>query len=659
MGTQASSLVDGEPVNKDDVARQLTHFDHTFKVYLIAVGGVPFTIFKNSKRPATLTCKASTLEIFEESGFSNEFSDQLSFNISYAEICQVTWDHAMSAVKLTFKNNESGNAFATIQLPNSIEFEEDIKLRLSGAVAQGKGIRVPTPTYIGMFAGTSKPKPFQRKRPNITRLPSGTLPSLNTMRSSVLDLHRGSYAPCVCNESRRLHLAIQHIHEGHNYIPLTDLRGRQDLSNHWCSDSVLLMNDTMLIFMPHGINTTRREIKFPYSSIVDWKIIDKENIRKNDSGMEISLDDGDSEVIFFKVKHVRDLKHTFEYYWNKFQVEHGRPVRAGSTHGRPIVTLHTLTGKVSVPPAPVGLTEVVDENGVVVEPGQVYLKKKQTRTFSRVVTSAGLSTALTTATTIIRENLYVKAHWNRVVKHQGWLLKKGNIGVGSAKQWLKRYFVLYDTSQGHFLVYYSDVTKCPLYCKEVNHRNVIDLAKSVFIQLGSINENGLPNSFDIITIERKWTLCAETQDDMQRWLKLLSRAVDEDVAILPDEALLFQVKAKTDPTGVLSTKNYSTSVKVSALGVSVSAIDYSGRDVEHFFWVYTDLFKWSLLSQNGKLAVCVNVFTDSGFNRRHDLVFRTKEAVRLVTAIQYFIEKFTTVMHVRLELEDVVSDAIY
>ena len=38
-------------------------------------------------------------------------------------------------------------------------------------------------------------------------------------------------------------------------------------------------------------------------------------------------------------------------------------------------------------------------------------------------------------------------HWDSVVVHQGWLLKKG----GLAKSWIKRYAVLYRTSMGHFL----------------------------------------------------------------------------------------------------------------------------------------------------------------------------------------------------------------
>ena len=48
----------------------------------------------------------------------------------------------------------------------------------------------------------------------------------------------------------------------------------------------------------------------------------------------------------------------------------------------------------------------------------------------------------------------------------------------------------------------------------------------------------------------------------------------------------------------------------------------------------------SLLTQNGKLALLVNVFADASFTRRNEFVFRHKEAVRLATAIEYFIEKF-------------------
>jgi hypothetical protein len=49
-------------------------------------------------------------------------------------------------------------------------------------------------------------------------------------------------------------------------------------------------------------------------------------------------------------------------------------------------------------------------------------------------------------------------------------------------------------------------------------------------------------SFDVATIEREWTLCADNNDDLQMWLQLIAAAVDEDVAIVPDDTLSFYVK---------------------------------------------------------------------------------------------------------------------
>ena len=260
------------------------------------------------------------------------------------------------------------------------------------------------------------------------------------------------------------------------------------------------------------------------------------------------------------------------------------------------------------------------------------------------------------------ENRIVRGHWPAVVMHQGWLLKKGGVGLGTNKSWIKRYFVLYKTSQGHFLTYYADFTECPLFSTDRTYRNVVDLAKCTFIRPGSIREKDAdapPHCFDIVTIEREWTLCAETQENARRWLVLLTRAVDEDVAILPDEELLFKVKPKVDPTGLMPAADYNTSLRISAHGISVCIPDKNAKssalgeapERELYFWVYTDFYKWSLLSQNGKLALLVNVFADSSFGRRNEFIFRNKEAVRLASSIEFFIEKFMCVMHIRLETE--------
>jgi hypothetical protein len=83
----------------------------------------------------------------------------------------------------------------------------------------------------------------------------------------------------------------------------------------------------------------------------------------------------------------------------------------------------------------------------------------------------------------------------------GWLLKKGGLGVGNSKSWIKRYCVLYQTSQGHFLAYYSDFTECPLYSQEPTHRNLVDICKTCFIRPGSNksdSDDQPPFGFDIV-----------------------------------------------------------------------------------------------------------------------------------------------------------------
>jgi hypothetical protein len=239
------------------------------------------------------------------------------------------------------------------------------------------------------------------------------------------------------------------------------------------------------------------------------------------------------------------------------------------------------------------------------------------------------------------------------------------------------------------MMYYSDCTECPLYSTDRSFRNVVDMSKATFIRPGSNKADfpdTPPHSFDIVTTERDWTLCAESQENVQKWLKLIMRAVDEDVAILPDEELVFKVKPKVDPMGVLPATDYSTTLRISSHGVSVRTPDTSatgassnrttrrsslggvatlggsmgsaGPEREHYFWVYTDFYKWSLLSQAGKLALLVNVFADASFSRRNEYIFRNKEAVRLATAIEFFIEKFMSVMHLKLEASPGAFDGV-
>lgn len=201
-----------------------------------------------------------------------------------------------------------------------------------------------------------------------------------------------------------------------------------------------------------------------------------------------------------------------------------------------------------------------------------------------------------------------------------------------------------------------------MYTTEKLHRNIIDLCKVTFIRPGARGAEGgamiPPHSFDIQTIDREWTLCAESQDNVRRWLQILTRAIDEDVAIIPDESHVFAVKAKKDPTAQCVPVDYSTSIRFSAYAVSLFVPDTVGGSPNRLVcrWIYTDFYKWSLVTQNGKLALHLSVFIDETFSQKIEFLFRTIDAPRLAGTLEYCIEKFMATMHLQLELDDRFMD---
>jgi hypothetical protein len=238
-----------------------------------------------------------------------------------------------------------------ITLSNSVEFEGEMKLRLSSAAATNRMMKIPAPNYVGMFAGAHKPKPFQRKRPNVSRLSSGKLPSLPIMRSSAIEAHAGSYKPCPQGESRRMQIALQHIYEGANAFLVTTVRGPTSIENqHRPGSSVLVIADDLLQFKPIKEGTRSEDVHF--DDIASWDAVEDRGSR--DNGIQLNLVSGNG--LFFGFEHVRDVKHTLEYFWNTHKTQNGRAdeVKLGSTHGRPIVTVYTLSGEVAAPEAPVG-----------------------------------------------------------------------------------------------------------------------------------------------------------------------------------------------------------------------------------------------------------------------------------------------------------------
>eukprot|EP00605_Chrysophyceae_sp_TOSAG23-4_P000698 GSChrysophyteH1.ASY1.ANO1.782.1 assembled CDS len=394
MGNQASQLGDepGFAGQKD-----LAHFDHNFRGSLYATSGPFFTATfgeaRNADRPINLTCKGDGFSISEDIGIQ---ATKL-LEVPYRHITGISWDHSSSQVKL-----------------------------------------VPFPMYIGMFAGSTKPKPFQRKRPNLSRLPSGKLPQLQDMRSMAVNLHRGMMKPCNQGESRRVQIAMQHIHEGANTFILLDCRGLPNGVAQMNTNAVLVLSDTAITYKASGRNSMGSEVlQINFEDISEWDGLEGDG-RTVTEGLHITAyteAHGDINICF-GVTYIIDVKQTMEFFWNRYRCMNGLPVKKGSTHGRPIETITTLSGEVPPPEYPQGSSDVVDQDGMTVRPGARMVQRRRS-VIDSVMSKEENST-------VPPENREVRRFWSNIVLHQGWLLKKGGVGLGENKSWIKRYFVLED-----------------------------------------------------------------------------------------------------------------------------------------------------------------------------------------------------------------------
>ena len=65
------------------------------------------------------------------------------------------------------------------------------------------------------------------------------------------------------------------------------------------------------------------------------------------------------------------------------------------------------------------------------------------------------------------------------------------------------------------------------------------------------------------------------------------------------------------------------------------------------FWCYTDIQKWSLAMQKGKPCLQMVCFTSDAFRYTEDFVFRTTDSGRLSETLEFYIEKFMSVMQLQ------------
>ena len=505
--------------------------------------------------------------------------------------------------------------FVILAVSNSTELEQNVSLRIQASRhAYNITTAPPSVSYMGIFSGADKPKPFQRKRASLAMDASDKLPSPQVMRRLSMQTTRNR------RTGIRRALALQHIHEGHNYFRVQSSSGEQ----------CFLVVDYEGLQLVHDPNARPMRALWEAKWLDDdaeplisqWQVqgdVVRVQVRDGAGGESShSFNTGASTSDTAGPMH---LVHTMEFYMNTRLTAAGKECVPGSTHGRDVMKVHTLTGVVDAQTTSSAmLADKMSRKAQAEMP--IASEPKKGRRYSIGGTKP--------------------PWWNKLVRYQGWMQKYRTDGM---TKWQRRFFILYRTSQGTMLAYYSKVEETPLHSTAHNERKMVELCMVTAIRPVSTNKDAPDYAFDIVGVDREWTLAPESKEEMQVWLQLLARAVDEDVAITPDDNLQFQVKPVQDPSGQLPKYDYTTMLKVLAQGVQVCI----GPEfqMQAFFWCYTDIHRWSVATHNGKPCLLMSVFLSDEFSNTQDFVFRTKSSVQLSTAIEFYIEKFMSVMQLK------------
>lgn len=118
-------------------------------------------------------------------------------SVPYAAIRRLTWDHSQSSLKIGHapmhdsdgskgRERDPDDVYLSIRVENSLELEDELQQRARAGrnrsakpTAEELATNASESVYLGMFAGYTKPKPFERKHPNLSyTVAEGELPSL-------------------------------------------------------------------------------------------------------------------------------------------------------------------------------------------------------------------------------------------------------------------------------------------------------------------------------------------------------------------------------------------------------------------------------------------------------------------------------------------------
>jgi len=324
-------LFKGGGKSADEVrATTILHFDHQYNARLIGYSEgacppqAPSIADDNSAilapgRQCKLTMSADGVKIVETIGENiSEMIERECFRSGYFEISELAWDHSVSGVKFT-QGSSSGTTYVVVHVENSLELERDIRLRLKGAARPGA--RFPAFQYVGMFAGPTKPKPFQRKRPNLTDRAQGKLPPLSSMRHWAMEHYRGSLKPVMTGAKGRIEYALDHIHAGCVAVPLQPMgaQGPGGFANTVAGGGAQLKVDYEGLAVTLGGGVVPVLLLLFREHVQDVHVRDSIHTAESGVGLDVTSPMG-RYFLPIPMTQIRYARAAVEFFWNRYRL---------------------------------------------------------------------------------------------------------------------------------------------------------------------------------------------------------------------------------------------------------------------------------------------------------------------------------------------------
>jgi hypothetical protein len=70
------------------------------------------------------------------------------------------------------------------------------------------------------------------------------------------------------------------------------------------------------------------------------------------------------------------------------------------------------------------------------------------------------------------------------------------------------------------MAYYAGYEDTPIHSKEHKERNMMDCCMITQIRPVTLMSDTPENAFDVVCVDREWTFCAESKEEMQVWLQV-------------------------------------------------------------------------------------------------------------------------------------------